>query len=69
MPSIVVLPLLVHERPLGTLVLGSRRRAAFNDAARSTLEVLASHMAVSLSNARMMKRLEDLATMEASQGY
>ena len=68
MPSIVVLPLLVHERPLGTLVLGSRRRAAFNDAARSTLEVLASHMAVSLTNARMLRRLEELATMDGLTG-
>ena len=68
MPSIVVLPLLVHDRPLGTLVLGSRRRAAFNDAVRSTLEVLASHMAVSLSNARMMRRLEELATMDGLTG-
>jgi diguanylate cyclase (GGDEF)-like protein len=68
MPSILVLPLLVHERPLGTLVLGSRRRAAFNDAARSTLEVLASHMAVSLSNARMLRRLEELATTDGLTG-
>ncbi|MGK4008608.1 sensor domain-containing diguanylate cyclase [Sorangium sp. So ce1036] len=68
MPSIIVLPLLVHDRPLGTLVLGSRRRAAFTDSVRSTLEVLASHMAVSLSNARMMRRLEELATMDGLTG-
>ncbi len=68
MPSIVVLPLLVHDRPLGTLVLGSKRRATFNDAARSTLEVLASHMAVSLSNARMLRRLEELATTDGLTG-
>lgn len=68
MPSIVVLPLLVHDRPLGTLVLGSRRRGAFNDTVRSTLEVLASHMAVSLSNARMVRRLEELATMDGLTG-
>ena len=42
MPSMIVLPLYAHERPLGTLVLGSRRRGAFHEAARSTLEVLAS---------------------------
>ncbi len=47
MPSIVVLPLCVHERALGALVLGSRRPKAFGDAVRGTLEVLASHMAVS----------------------
>ena len=68
MPSLVVLPLLVHDRPLGTLVLGSRRRGAFNDTVRSTLEVLASHMAVSLSNARMVRRLEELATMDGLTG-
>jgi diguanylate cyclase (GGDEF)-like protein len=68
MPSLVVLPLVVHDRPLGTLVLGSRRRGAFNDTVRSTLEVLASHMAVSLSNARMVRRLEELATMDGLTG-
>jgi diguanylate cyclase (GGDEF)-like protein len=68
MPSMVVLPLIVHEQPLGTLVLGSKRRMAFNDAARSTLEVLASHMAMSLSNARMLRRLEELATMDGLTG-
>src|SRR5262249_20680533 len=68
MPSIVVLPLLVHDRPLGTLVLGSRRRPAFHEAARSTLEVLASHMAVSLSNARMVRRLEERATSGGPTG-
>ena len=68
MPSIVVLPLVVHDRPLGTLVLGSRRRATFNDSVRSTLEVLASHMAVSLSNARMLRRLEELATTDGLTG-
>jgi diguanylate cyclase (GGDEF)-like protein len=64
MPSLLVLPLLVHDRALGTLVLGSARRAAFGDAVRPTLEVLASHVAVSLANARMLKRLEDLATLD-----
>jgi diguanylate cyclase (GGDEF)-like protein len=68
MPSIVVLPLFVHDRPLGTLVLGSHRRGVFHDAARSMLEVLASHMAVSLSNARMLRRLEDLATTDGLTG-
>jgi len=68
MPSIVVLPLCVHERALGALVLGSRRPKAFGDAVRGTLEVLASHMAVSLANARMVKRLEELATLDGLTG-
>jgi diguanylate cyclase (GGDEF)-like protein len=68
MPSLLVLPLLVHERALGTLVLGSQRPHAFADAVRPTLEVLASHIAVSLANARMLKRLEELATTDGLTG-
>ncbi|HEY3494993.1 MAG TPA: diguanylate cyclase, partial [Polyangiaceae bacterium] len=68
MPSILVLPLLVHERPLGTLILGSQRRGAFGDSVRPTLEVLASHVAVSLANARMLKRLEEMATTDGLTG-
>jgi diguanylate cyclase (GGDEF)-like protein len=68
MPSLLVLPLLVHDRVLGTLVLGSARRGAFGDAVRPTLEVLASHVAVSLANARMLKRLEELATLDGLTG-
>jgi diguanylate cyclase (GGDEF)-like protein len=68
MPSLLVLPLLVHDRALGTLVLGSQRRSAFGDSVRPTLEVLASHVAVSLANARMLKRLEELATMDGLTG-
>ena len=68
MASLLVLPLIVHERPLGTLVLGSRRSEAFGSAVRPTLKVLASHVAVSLSGARMMKRLEELATRDGLTG-
>jgi len=68
MPSLLVLPLLVHERVLGTLVLGSNERAAFNESVRPALEVLASHMAVSLANARMLKRLEEQATTDGMTG-
>ncbi len=68
MPSLLVLPLVVHERVLGTLVLGSETPAAFGDDVRPTLEVLASHMAVSLANARMLKRLEEMATTDGMTG-
>jgi diguanylate cyclase (GGDEF)-like protein len=68
MPSLLVLPLLVHERVLGTLVLGSEQRGAFDDNVRPALEVLASHMAVSLANARMLKRLEEQATTDGMTG-
>jgi diguanylate cyclase (GGDEF)-like protein len=67
-PSLLVLPLLMHDRALGTLILGARRRHAFGDAVRPTLEVLASHLAVSLSNARMVHKLETMATTDGLTG-
>jgi two-component system cell cycle response regulator len=63
-----VLPLLMHEKALGTLILGAKRRHAFGDAVRPTLEVLASHLAVSLSNARMVHKLETMATTDGLTG-
>ncbi len=67
-PSLLILPLVVHERVLGTLVLGSEQKRAFDDTVRPALEVLASHVAVSLSNARMVGRLEELATTDGLTG-
>ncbi|MBM4359250.1 MAG: diguanylate cyclase [Deltaproteobacteria bacterium] len=68
MPSLLVLPLVVHDEPLGTLVLGSKRLQAFDEAARGLLDILASHLAVSLSNARMVRRLEEQATTDGLTG-
>jgi two-component system cell cycle response regulator len=68
LPSLLVLPLLVHDKPLGTLILGAARRHAFGEAVRPTLEVLASHLAVSLSNARMVHKLETMATTDGLTG-
>ena len=67
-PSLLVLPLFVHEEPLGTLVLGSRTAGGFADGARAMLEVLASHLAVSLANARLVRRLEEQATTDGLTG-
>ena len=71
--SILVVPLTLRERVLGTLVLGARRRGAFREfsgsaGSRTTLEVLASHIATSLANARMVAKLEELATTDGLTG-
>jgi two-component system, cell cycle response regulator len=67
-PSLLVLPLMLHDKVLGTLILGARRRHAFGDAVRPTLEVLASHLSVSLANARMVQKLEQMATTDGMTG-
>ncbi len=68
MKSLLVVPMLLHDEVLGTLVLGSENRGAFGAEVRMTLQVLARHVAVSLSNARMVKRLEALATTDGLTG-
>jgi two-component system, cell cycle response regulator len=68
LPSLLVIPLLMHGRALGTLILGARRKHAFGGAVRPTLEVLASHLAVSLANARMVQKLEQMATTDGMTG-
>jgi two-component system cell cycle response regulator len=45
-----------------------RRASRLQRRRARTLEVLASHMAVSLSNARMLRRLEELATTDGLTG-
>ena len=67
-PSLLVLPLVHRDRVLGTLILGSKRRLAFGDSVRGALEVLATHLAVSLSNARMVQKLETMATTDGLTG-
>ncbi len=68
LPSLLVLPLILRDRALGTLILGARRRHAFGDSVRPTLEVLASHLAVSLANARAVHKLEMMATTDGLTG-
>jgi len=68
LPSLLVLPLFVHDTPLGSLVLGSYEPRAFHEAARNLLEVLASHLAVSLANAKMVRKLEEQATTDGLTG-
>jgi diguanylate cyclase (GGDEF)-like protein len=68
LPSLLVLPLLLHRDVLGTLVLGSIEPGGFGADVRLILQVLAGHIAVSLANARMVKRLEELATTDGLTG-
>ncbi len=68
MRSVLVLPLLVQGEPLGTLTVAAKRVHAYGDSVRTTLEVLANQLATSLSNARAVKRLEEMATTDGLTG-
>jgi diguanylate cyclase (GGDEF)-like protein len=66
--SVLVLPLVVREDAIGTLAVAAKRTEAFPDSIRPTLQVLANQLALSLSNARAMKRLEEMATTDGLTG-
>ncbi len=66
--SLLILPLVVHDEAIGSLALATARSRAFGEGLRSTLHVLASQLAVSLQNARMYRRLEELATTDGLTG-
>lgn len=66
--SLIIFPLYMHDTDLGTLLLGSSEVGAFGEEVLPLLEVLSRHVSVSLANARMVKRLEDLATTDGLTG-
>jgi two-component system, cell cycle response regulator len=68
MRSVLVLPLVVREDAIGTVVLGAQRGDAFGDTVRPALQVLANQLAVSLANAAAVKRLEEMATTDGLTG-
>lgn len=66
--SLIIFPLYMHDTELGALLLGSSAPEAFGDEVLPLLDVLSRHVSVSLANARMVKRLEDLATTDGLTG-
>lgn len=68
MQSLLILPLVVREAAIGTLALAARRRDAFGAQVRPALQLLANQLAVALSNAASVARLEELATTDGLTG-
>src|SRR5205085_10956644 len=68
MESLLILPLLVREAAIGTLALAARRPGAFGAQVRPALAALAAQLAVALSNADSVRRLEELATTDGLTG-
>jgi diguanylate cyclase (GGDEF)-like protein len=68
MESLLVFPLVVREEPIGTLIVASKRSGAFGTSVRETLQALGNQLAVSLSNARAVRQLEELATTDGLTG-
>jgi diguanylate cyclase (GGDEF)-like protein len=68
MESLLILPLVVREAPIGTLALAGKRPDMFGASVRPALQALANQVAVALSNAASVARLEELATTDGLTG-
>jgi diguanylate cyclase (GGDEF)-like protein len=68
MESLLVLPLVAREEPIGTLIVAAKAPGAFGTSARETLQALANQLAVAMANARSVRLLEELATTDGLTG-
>ena len=68
MESLLVLPLVVREEPIGTLIVAAKPPGAFASSARDTLQALANQLAVAMANARAVRLLEEKATTDGLTG-
>lgn len=68
MESLLILPLIAQDEPLGTLTLAATQPNVFTDTIRRTLQVLTNQMATSISNARMVRKLKEMATTDGLTG-
>jgi len=66
--SLLVLPLIVRGEAIGTLVVGTEQLGGVATERREMLEVIANQVAVSLQNARLYARMEQLATTDELTG-
>ncbi len=64
MESLLVLPLVVKDVAIGTFVLASRSRGVFTKQVREMLGVITNQVAVSAENAKMYKKMKELATTD-----
>ncbi|MDB4964514.1 MAG: diguanylate cyclase [Myxococcales bacterium] len=68
MESLLVLPLICREEAVGSFAVAAKRARAFGKDKREMLTVIASHVAVKLTNAQLYGRMEEMATTDGLTG-
>jgi diguanylate cyclase (GGDEF)-like protein len=66
--SMLVLPLIAHDEPIGTIVICHREANQFGAERREMLEVVGNQVAISLQNARLYAQMEEMATTDGLTG-
>jgi GAF domain-containing protein len=59
--SLLVVPLIIRDEPIGTLTIDSDRPHAFTESDRQLMTIAAAQVSVAISNARLFEELEDRA--------
>jgi diguanylate cyclase (GGDEF)-like protein len=62
--SLIVLPLVSHDKVLGSLVLGAKRVGAFKERRLNMLEVICNQVAVAIANGQLFAQMEQLASTD-----
>jgi len=68
MSSVLIIPLLVKNQPMGALMLAARAHDAFSTYHQRLLEALVNQAAVSFSNAQLFTKLERMAVLDGLTG-
>jgi two-component system, cell cycle response regulator len=68
MESLLVLPLMSRDEAVGSFAVAAKRPRAFGKDKREMLTVIASHVAVKLTNAQLYGRMEEMATTDGLTG-
>ncbi|MGB5812619.1 MAG: diguanylate cyclase, partial [Polyangiales bacterium] len=68
MESLLVLPLVAREEPIGTLIVAAKDQRAYTGSVRDTLQALGNQLAVAMANARAVRLLEEKATTDGLTG-
>lgn len=66
--SLMVLPLIVHEESIGTLIVGHSERGQYSQERREMMEVVSHQVAISLQHANLYARMETMATRDPLTG-
>jgi diguanylate cyclase (GGDEF)-like protein len=68
MQTLLVIPLIAQDQALGTLVFACHREGRLPKRVREMLTVISNQVAISVENAQMYKRMEEMATTDGMTG-
>jgi diguanylate cyclase (GGDEF)-like protein len=66
--SLLIIPLITYEQPIGTLIAGGERKNLFNKDQQALLEVIAGQIATRIDLARTHEKVHHMATIDGLTG-